>query len=56
MSYCRAPIQKGCPKHHGHKGDLGMTPGTCGAGVENAQVILVRVRTLALGTAPTHKD
>ena len=25
---------KGCPKHHGHKGDPGVTPETCGAGGE----------------------
>ena len=30
---------KGCPKHHGHKGDPGVTPGTCGAGGERAQVV-----------------
>jgi hypothetical protein len=35
---------KGCPKHHGHKGDPGVTPGTCGAVDEKAQVILVWVR------------
>jgi hypothetical protein len=33
---CRAPLQKGCPKHQGHKGDPGVTPGTCGAGGEKA--------------------
>jgi hypothetical protein len=41
---CRAPLQKECPKHHGHKGDPGVTPGTCGAGGEKVQVILVWVR------------
>ena len=50
-SMCRAPLQKGCPTHHGHKGDLRMTPGTCGAGGEKAQVILVWVRTLGVGNA-----
>ena len=53
---CRVPLQKGCPKHHGHKGDPEVTPGTCGAGGEKAQVILVRVGTLTLGTPPTHED
>jgi hypothetical protein len=48
---CRAPLQKGCPKHHGHKGDPGVTPGTCGAGGENAQVILVWVRAPGVGNA-----
>jgi len=36
-----AHLSKGCPKHQGHKGDPGVTPGTCGAGGEKAQVILV---------------
>jgi hypothetical protein len=53
---CRAPLHKGCPKHHGHKGDPGVTLGTCGAGGEKAQVILVWVRARALGTPPTHGD
>ena len=30
----------GMPQHHGHKGDLGITSGTCGAVGERAQVIL----------------
>ena len=41
---CRAPLLKECPQHHGHKGDPGVTPGTCGAIGERAQVILVCVR------------
>jgi hypothetical protein len=48
---CRAPLHKGCPKHQGHKGDPGMTPGTCGAGGEKAQVILVWVRAPGVGNA-----
>jgi hypothetical protein len=52
---CHAPLQKGCPKHHGHKGDPGVTPGTCGAGGEKVQVILVW-DPRALGTPPTHGD
>jgi hypothetical protein len=48
---CRAPLHKGCPKHQGHKGDPGVTPGTCGAGGEKAQVILVRVRFPGVGNA-----
>ena len=43
--YCRAPLHEECPKHHGHKGDPGATPGTCGTIGERAQVILVWVRT-----------
>jgi hypothetical protein len=31
-------------KHHGHKGDPGVTPGTCGVVGERAQMILVWVR------------
>ena len=42
---------KECPKHHGHKGDPGVTPGTCGAGGEKAQVILVWVRAPGVGNA-----
>jgi hypothetical protein len=48
---CRAPLHKGCPKHQGHKGDPGVTPGTCGAGGEKAQVILVWVRAPGVGNA-----
>jgi hypothetical protein len=44
VKHCRTPLHNGCPKHHGHKGDPGVTPGTCGAGGEMVQVILVRVR------------
>jgi hypothetical protein len=42
---------KGCPKHQGHKGDPGVTPGTCGAGGGKAQVILVWVRAPSVGNA-----
>jgi hypothetical protein len=48
---CCAPLQKGCSKHHGHKGDPGVTPGTCGAGSEKAQMILVWVRPPGVGNA-----
>ena len=48
---CRAPLHE-CPKHHGHKGDLEMTPKTCGAVGERAQVILVWVKALGVGNAP----
>ena len=41
---CRAPLLEECPQHHGHKGDPGVTPGTCGSIGERAQVILVWVR------------
>ena len=42
--YCCAPLLEECPQHHGHKGDPGVTPGTCGTIGERAQVILVWVR------------
>ena len=42
---------KGCLKDHGHKGDPGVTPGTCGADGENAQVFLVWVRASGVGNA-----
>ena len=41
---CRVTLHAECPKHHGHKGDTGVTPGTCGAIGERAQVILVWLR------------
>ena len=41
---CRAPLVEECPQHHGHKGDPGVTLGTCGAIGERTQVILVWVR------------
>ena len=41
---CRAPLLEECPQHHGHKGDPGVTPGTCVTIGERAQVILVWVR------------
>ena len=44
VSYYRAPLLEECSQHHGHKGDPGVTPGTCGAIGERAQVILVWVR------------
>ena len=37
-----------------HKGDPGVTPGTCGAIGERTQVILVQVRAPSVGTPPTH--
>jgi len=48
---CRAPLHEECPKHHGHKGDPGVTPGTCGAVGERAQVILVWARAPGVGNA-----
>jgi hypothetical protein len=48
---CGAPLQKGCPKHHGHEGDPKVTPAPCGAGGEKAQVILVWVRAPGVGNA-----
>jgi hypothetical protein len=34
-NYCRASLHKECPQHHGHKGDPGVTPETCGVDDEN---------------------
>ena len=50
LGTCRAPLLEEGPQHHGHKGDPGVTPGTCGAIGERAQVILVWVR------APGHSE
>ena len=44
QAWCRAALLEECPQHHGHKGDPGVTPGTCGAIGERAQVILVWLR------------
>jgi hypothetical protein len=41
---CRAPLHEECPQHYGHKGDPGVTPGTCDAIGERDQVILMWVR------------
>ena len=41
---CCTPLFEECLQHHKHKGDLGMTPKTCGAISDRAQVILVWVR------------
>ena len=38
---CRAPLHEKCPQHHGHKGDPGVTHGTCGTIGERALVISV---------------
>ena len=48
---CCAPLHEECSKHHGHKGDLGVTPQTCGAIGERARGILVWVRTLGFVNA-----
>ena len=45
---CRTPLHEECPQHHGHKGDPGVTPRTCGAIGERAQVILMWVRVLGV--------
>jgi hypothetical protein len=44
QSTCHAPLHEECPQHHGHKGDPGVTPGTCDAIGERDQVILMWVR------------
>ena len=54
---CCAPLHEECLKHHGHKGDPGVTPGTCGAVGERAQVILVWVRAPGVGnTSHSHRS
>jgi hypothetical protein len=51
QSTCHAPLHKECLKHHGHKGDPGVTPGNCGTDGEKAQMILVWVRAPGVGNA-----
>ena len=53
---CCVPLHEECPKHHEHKGDPIVMPGTCSAIGERAQVILVWVRARAFATPPTHED
>ena len=53
---CRAPLHKEYPKHHGHKGDPRVTPGTCGTVGERAQGILVWMRAQVLRTSLIYGD
>ena len=41
---CCVPLHEEFMQHHGHKGDSGVTPGTCGAIGERDQVILMWVK------------
>jgi hypothetical protein len=53
---CSTPLPEELPKHHGHKGDLGVTPETCGAIGEMAQMITMWVRALGIGnTSHPHR-
>ena len=36
QTFCHAPLLEECLQYHGHKGDPGVTPGTCGAIDERA--------------------
>ena len=51
-----ASLHEECPKHYGHTGDPGVTPGTCGAIGERAQMILVWVRAADVGNVSIHED
>ena len=44
-------LHEECLQHHGHKGDPGVTLGTCSAIGERAQVILMWVRALGIENA-----
>ena len=48
---CHAPLHTEYPKHHGHKGDPGVTLMICDAVGKRAQVILVWERGLGVGNA-----
>ena len=48
-SECHPPFHEECLKHHGHKGDPGVTLGSCDTVGERAQVILVWARALGVG-------
>ena len=43
---CHTPFLEECPQYNGHKRDSGVTPKTCGAINERAQVILVWMKAL----------
>ena len=46
---CCAPLHEECLKYLEHTWDPGVTPGTCGAIGERAQMILVWVRAQGVG-------
>ena len=48
---CHIPLNEECPKHHGHKWDLGMTSGTCGNVGEKTQLMLVWMNASGAGIA-----
>ena len=50
-THCHAPLHEEYLKHHEHKGDLRVKPGTCGAVGERAQMILVWMRAPSVGNA-----
>ena len=50
-NHCRAPLHEECLKHHGYKGDPGVTAETCGAIGGRVQMILVWMRTLVVRNA-----
>jgi len=56
MGDYHAPLHEECVKHHGHKGDPGVTPGTCGAVGERAQMILMWIGFWALRMSLTYED
>ena len=51
ITHCCTPLHEECLKHHGYKGDPGVTPGTCDDVGERACVILVWVRALSVRNA-----
>ena len=48
---CRAPLHEEYPKHHGHNGDPGVTPESCSAVGERAQMILVWTNAPGVGNS-----
>ena len=46
------PLYEECPKHHGHKGDPGVTPKTCDAIGDRAQVIMVSAPSVENASHP----
>ena len=51
VTTCNHQLTQTLSTHHGHKGDPGVTPGTCGTIGERAQILLVWGRALGVENA-----
>ena len=53
---CCASFHEKCPRHHGHKGNRGVTPETYNAIGKKTQVILMWVKALGVENIFYHGD